>query len=43
MDLIRLAALMGHSELSVLRRYLDFNLDDLETAHKEHGAVDKML
>ncbi len=43
MDVMRLAALMGHSELGVLRQYLDFNLDDLEDAHAEHGAVDNMI
>ena len=43
MDLMRLAALMGHADLAVLRQYLDLNHDDLAAAHKEHGAVDALL
>jgi site-specific recombinase XerD len=43
MDLIRLAAMMGHEDLKTLRGYLKLVESDLQTAHKEHGAVDSML
>jgi len=43
MDLVRLAAIMGHSDLSVLRRYLALVEEDLQDAHRKHGAVDCML
>ena len=43
MDVFALQKLMGHSDLSVLRRYLDQTRQDLEEAHRAHGAVDSML
>ncbi len=43
MDLIRLAAIMGHEDLQILQKYLKLVQADLQTAHKEHGAVDHML
>ncbi len=43
MDLVRLAAIMGHSDLTVLRRYLALVEHDLRAAHSKHGAVDALL
>lgn len=43
MDVMRLAALMGHGSLPVLQRYLRLISDDLQAAHREHGPVDAML
>jgi len=43
MDVYSLQRLMGHADLSVLRKYLALVQGDLETAHKRHGAVDNML
>jgi len=43
MDVFSLQRLMGHSSLAVLRKYLDQAQEDLETAHKQHGAVDTLL
>ena len=43
MDLVRLAALMGHEDLAMLRRYLRLVEHDLEAAHREHGPVASML
>jgi integrase/recombinase XerD len=43
MDLVRLAALMGHSDLTMLRRYLALVEHDLAAAHREHGAAASML
>lgn len=43
MDLVRLAALMGHADLSMLRRYLAVVEKDLRAAHQNHGAVDTMM
>jgi hypothetical protein len=34
---------MGHSDLTVLRRYLALVEQDLADAHRQHGAVDNML
>lgn len=42
MDLMRLAALMGHSDLTVLRQYLDLSENDVQDAHQKHGAVAAM-
>lgn len=33
----------GHSDLTILRRYLALVQEDLEEAHRKHGAVDNML
>lgn len=43
MDIRRLAALMGHSDLTVIQRYLAVTEHDLAQAHREHGPVDSML
>lgn len=43
MDLVRLAALMGHTDLAMLRRYLALVDSDLAQAHREHGPVDALL
>lgn len=43
MDLVRLAAIMGHSDLKVLQRYLRVVEQDLRAAHDAHGAVDTQL
>jgi len=43
MDLARLAVLLGHSDLQVVRRYLALVTDDLQAAHREHGPVDTLL
>ena len=43
MDLLRLAALMGHTDLAMLRRYLALTQNDLQAAHAEHGPVDRLL
>jgi hypothetical protein len=34
---------MGHSELTVLQRYLAQTEKDLQAAHEKAGVVDKML
>jgi site-specific recombinase XerD len=43
MDVFALQQIMGHSDLTMLRKYLAQVQADLETAHKRHGAVDNML
>lgn len=43
MDLFRLARLMGHSDISVLRQYLHLLKDDLRAAHAQYGGVDLFL
>jgi len=43
MDIFSLQKLMGHSDLSILRRYLALVEADLADAHRAHGAVDAML
>jgi integrase/recombinase XerD len=43
MDLLRLAAMLGHEDLRTLRRYLELVERDLANAHREHGAVDNLL
>lgn len=40
MDLISLQRLMGHADLTVLRRYLSQTVDDLAAAHARCGPVD---
>ncbi len=42
-DLARLADLMGHANLEVLRRYLHLVDDDLREIHALAGPVDKLL
>ena len=43
MNVYALQQIMGHSDLSVLRRYLALVEQDLAEAHRKHGAVDNML
>jgi len=43
MNIYCLQALMGHSSLGILQRYLALVEADLEKQHREHGAVDSML
>ncbi len=43
MDICSLQKLMGHSDLSVLRRYLAQTEDDLASAHEKAGPVDNLL
>jgi site-specific recombinase XerD len=43
MNIYALQQIMGHSDLSVLRRYLALVEEDLEEAHHKYGAVDSML
>ncbi len=42
-DLISLQRLLGHSDLSVIRRYLKQTEDDLRAAHAKGSPADKML
>lgn len=42
-DVYSLQALMGHSDLSVLKRYLKQNSDDLRAAHEKGSPVDNLL
>ena len=42
-DLVSLQRLMGHSDLSVISRYLRQTEDDLRRAHERAGPVDRML
>jgi site-specific recombinase XerD len=43
MDLLRLAAMLGHEDLKTLRGYLKFVETDLQAAHAAHGAVAALL
>jgi len=43
MNIYALQQIMGHADLTVLRRYLALVQEDLEDAHRKHGAVDNML
>ncbi|MCO6449312.1 MAG: tyrosine-type recombinase/integrase [Caldilineales bacterium] len=43
MDIYRLQKLMGHSDLTMLQRYLALASEDLKEAHRKHGAVDSTL
>ncbi len=43
MDVARLAALLGHSDLATVRKYLAIEGADLADAHAQHGAVDALL
>jgi len=42
MDIFSLQKLMGHSDLSVLRRYLAQTNEDLHLAHQQAGPVDHL-
>jgi integrase/recombinase XerD len=43
MDVYSLQRLMGHADLSVLRRYLAQTEADLQAAHERAGPVDHLL
>lgn len=43
MDIYSLQRLMGHSDLTMLRRYLALVESDLQSAHRKHGPVDSTL
>lgn len=43
MNVYALQQLMGHSDLSILRKYLALVQEDLAEAHRRYGAVDHML
>lgn len=43
MSIYHLRAMLGHSDLSVLQRYLALVESDVSEAHREHGPVDTML
>lgn len=43
MDIYSLQRLMGHADLTMLRRYLALVEADLQTAHRRHGPVDSTL
>jgi integrase/recombinase XerD len=43
MDLHSLRLLMGHSDLTILQRYLALAGEDVERAHKAHSPVDNLL
>ncbi|MCO6449313.1 MAG: tyrosine-type recombinase/integrase [Caldilineales bacterium] len=43
MNIYVLQQIMGHADLTTLRRYLALVEDDLQEAHQRHGAVDNML
>lgn len=40
MDIHTLRMLMGHSDIDVLRQYLDFTQSDLQAAHAKHSPLD---
>lgn len=42
MDIFTLARLMGHSEISILKPYLDLLQSDLRSSHQEFGVVDNL-
>jgi site-specific recombinase XerD len=43
MNIYVLAKLMGHSDITVLKQYLDLVEDDLATAHQKFGPADMLL
>jgi integrase/recombinase XerD len=43
MDVHRLARLLGHADIAILRQYLDLVDDDVRAAHAAFGAVDNFL
>lgn len=43
MDIFRLAKLMGHSDVGILKQYLDISADDLSKAHDDFGALENIL
>jgi site-specific recombinase XerD len=43
MNIYALQQIMGHSDLTMLQRYLALVKQDLQAAHEKYGAVDNML
>jgi site-specific recombinase XerD len=43
MNIFALQQIMGHSDLTVLQKYLALVTQDLQAAHEKYGAVDNML
>lgn len=43
MGITDLQLMLGHSDLTVLKRYLDVQTTDLEAAHRRFGPVDMVL
>lgn len=43
MDIVTLQRLLGHTSLNVINRYLKLLTEDLQAAHRLHGAVDSVL
>jgi site-specific recombinase XerD len=43
MNIYALQELMGHANLSMLRRYLALTENDVQAAHRAHGPIDSML
>ena len=41
-DVHTLARLMGHADVQILKRYLDFDEEDLRRGHERHGPVDNL-
>ena len=42
-DIFSIQRLMGHSDISILRRYLDQTKEDIQAAHRRAGPVDNAL
>ncbi|NLD74867.1 MAG: site-specific integrase, partial [Chloroflexi bacterium] len=42
-DVYSLQRLMGHADLTVLRRYLAQTTEDVQNAHRQSGPVDHLL
>lgn len=42
MNILTLQRLLGHSDLSVINRYVKFLKDDLQQAHEQFGVVDNL-
>lgn len=41
MSPLHLQGLLGHADLTMVRRYVQMVEDDLVTAHEKHGPVDR--
>jgi len=41
-DLFELQALMGHEDITVLRKYIKYAKQDLAAAHRKASPVDRM-
>lgn len=42
MNVLTLQRLLGHSDLSVINRYVKLLKDDLQEAHEQYGVVDNL-